>query len=252
MTNPLVCNQLQGKILDVFIPHWQTLKIICVSGVIGIGKTSIFPVLKKVTGDKTIVVNEPWQKVRALPKFYTDKKRYAFQTQIGFYLKRANALMTALLNSFPGAFIITERTVWDDFEVLARAIYEMGYMEPEEWMDYSEMFRFYFSMIPLVPPTLFVWVMSSNNMVAQDGVKERGRTIEFQVDGVTNEYNAKLHKAHERFFSGNKVMVSTAVGDVPVPFVVVDRSLYDYVRNPRDEEIVKRLFEDVLHTNCLV
>ena len=64
----------------------NTSKIICVDGVVGVGKSSLAEILADKYGYKLYeepVINNP-----ILDKFYYDKKRWSFPLQIFFLNKR--------------------------------------------------------------------------------------------------------------------------------------------------------------------
>ena len=65
---------------------------ICIEGTIGVGKTSLVNLLAKEMDAKTVL--EKFEDNPFLKDFYSDRTRYAMQTQLFFLLSRYKAART--------------------------------------------------------------------------------------------------------------------------------------------------------------
>src|SRR6056297_2289675 len=62
------------------------LNFVAIEGVIGAGKTTLAELLSKRNGARLVL--EQFEENPFLPKFYENRKRYAFQTQLAFLASR--------------------------------------------------------------------------------------------------------------------------------------------------------------------
>jgi len=73
--------------LDSWVTQMNTTQAyIAVEGVIGVGKTTLARMFQKEIGAQLVL--EVFEENPFLTDFYTDRARYAFQTQIFFLLSR--------------------------------------------------------------------------------------------------------------------------------------------------------------------
>src|SRR5690625_5415607 len=70
------------------------LNFIAIEGVTGAGKTTLAKLLVERNGGKLVL--EEYEENPFLPRFYEDRKRYAFQTQLAFLASRFKQQQTIL------------------------------------------------------------------------------------------------------------------------------------------------------------
>ena len=150
----------------------ETMKgIICVDGVVGVGKSTLGKILSErynLFFFEEPVVNNP-----ILDKFYYDKKRYSFPLQVFFLNKRFKMMKEAaeLTNC------IMDRSIYGDV-IFSRMLMEDGDMTIEEFNVYEELL---FNMLEHIKkPKLMIYLESSvNHAISQ--IEKRGRDYELIV-----------------------------------------------------------------------
>src|SRR5690625_6217607 len=70
------------------------LNFIAIEGVTGAGKTTLTKLLVERNGGRLVL--EEYEENPFLPRFYEDRKRYAFQTQLAFLVSRFKQQQTIL------------------------------------------------------------------------------------------------------------------------------------------------------------
>lgn len=161
--------------------------IICIDGVVGVGKSTLGEILSKefgITFFREPVLNNP-----LLDKFYYDKKRYSFPLQIFFLNKRFEMIKEAeRLGS-----CIMDRSIYGDV-IFARMLMEDGDLGVEEFEIYEELL--YNMLEHLKKPKLMIY-LESNVDNAIEKIKRRGRDYE-QI--VERKYWENLNKNYTEYF----------------------------------------------------
>jgi deoxyadenosine/deoxycytidine kinase len=109
---------------------------IAVAGNIGSGKSSLTKLLSEHFGWKAYyesVDDNPY-----LDDFYKDMKRWSFNLQIYFLSKRFKDHMEIVNSPYS---IIQDRSIYEDAEIFARNLYEMGNMDERDYKNYVELFN---------------------------------------------------------------------------------------------------------------
>ena len=121
-------------------------KLLCVEGVIGVGKTTIINKLRKLYD--FYFITEPvlqWQKQidsqSLLENLYTDFRRWSYTFQINSVLTRAQAIEEEAPLS-RGRHLVMERSLLSDRECFARLYFETGQMSALEWYWYTRYYDF--------------------------------------------------------------------------------------------------------------
>lgn len=197
----------------------KDLRYIAVEGVIGAGKTSL---AKKLTERLNAqLVLEKFEENPFLEKFYLDRKRYAFQTQMFF-----------LINRYKQQQELMQGNLFTDY-LVADYIFEKDKIFAYLNLDKDEL-QLYESIFPLlqktlVKPDLVIFLHSHVDRLMYN-IKKRNRLIE---KGIAKNYIQELSESYANyFFSYNGS-----------PILIVDSSEIDFVGQKKDfEELFSAIF----------
>ncbi|PKO20935.1 MAG: deoxynucleoside kinase [Chloroflexi bacterium HGW-Chloroflexi-1] len=163
----------------------MTKHFIAIAGNIGVGKSTLTGLLSQRLGWEPFyeaVADNPY-----LADFYQDMPRYAFHSQI-FFLSRRLRHHRRLLD-FPGS-VVQDRSVYEDAEIFARALYEQGHIVPRDYHTYRELYEVLAQFLP--PPDLVVYLRASVPTLLQR-IAQRGRSFE---QGISPEYLEQLNRLY--------------------------------------------------------
>lgn len=164
--------------------------IVTIEGIIGAGKTTLANHLHqklKQLGIHSHLIAEPTPKDNLwLERYYSDQRRYAFQTQLSMFLHRLRHHEMAA--SQEDVVILMDRSLVGD-KSFAYAQHLAGFMDSDEFDLYNEVYR---AMIGDLKIDLCI-VVQCEIELAQDAVKSRA-TSESEVQGVTPEYQSHLQE----------------------------------------------------------
>ncbi len=165
-------------------------KFIAIAGNIGAGKSSLTELLAKRFNWKPYyesVDDNPY-----LADFYEDMRRWSFNLQVYFLSSRfrhQKVLMTKE-ESF-----IQDRTIYEDVEIFAKNLYQMGLMSERDYKNYSSLFHemtFY-----LKPPDLLIYLRAQVPTLVKQ-IQSRGREYETTI---RIDYLEGLNKLYENWIS---------------------------------------------------
>ncbi len=198
---------------------------LAIEGVIGVGKTTLARLLQP-SYDANVLL-EVFEENPFLSNFYTDRARYAFQTQIFFLLSRyqqQNRNVPELLTS--GQPLISDYT-FDKDSLFAR-INLSG--------DELEMYyRVHAALAEKIPqPNLVMYLRASTDTLMQR-ITMRDRPYERTMD---RNYIESLNQAYDAFFF-NKEKTEQVL--------VIDTNGLDFVHSPADLEWVDNRIRQTLH-----
>jgi deoxyadenosine/deoxycytidine kinase len=163
---------------------------IAIAGNIGVGKSTLTGLLSQQLGWEPFyeaVSDNPY-----LADFYQDMPRYAFHSQV-FFLSRRLRHHRRLLD-FPGS-VVQDRSVYEDAEIFARALYEQGHIVPRDYRTYRELYEVLVQFLP--PPDLVVYLRASVPTLLQR-IAQRGRVFE---QNIAPEYLAQLNRLYEAWLT---------------------------------------------------
>ncbi len=123
--------------------------------------------------------------------FYQDMVRWAFPMQIYLLNRR---LDTALAIQRSGKDYVQDRTLYEDAEVFAPVLREMGIFPEREYSVYRALFEKIASL--LRPPDLLVYLRASVPTLV-DQILARGRPYE---ENIGLEYLRKLNEAYDQWY----------------------------------------------------
>ncbi len=163
---------------------------IAVAGNIGAGKTTLTTLLAKHYNWKPnfeVVDNNPY-----LNDFYNDMQRWSFNLQI-FFLNSRFKQIVEINNSKED--VIQDRTIYEDAEIFAPNLHDMGLMSKRDFENYKSLFDL---MIGLVkPPDLLIYLRASVPTLVNQ-IQQRGRAYE---ESIRLDYLKMLNERYELWVS---------------------------------------------------
>ena len=148
-------------------------KTIAIAGNIGVGKSTLVDFLSRTYGISPYY--EPNEDNPYLPDFYGDMKRWAFHSQLYFLSNKFRIHQE--LDRMPGV-VALDRTIFEDAEVFATALYEMRKIDKRDWQTYRD---FYDTILGAIrPPDLMIYLRCSMRTLRKR-IRLRGRAMEQDI-----------------------------------------------------------------------
>lgn len=197
------------------------LRYIAIEGVIGAGKSS----LARKLADKLSanLIMEEFEENPFLEKFYDDRKRYAFQTQMFFLINRYKQQQQLNQQELFSKFMVSDYIFQKD------KIFAYLNLTGEELKLYETIFPLLERDIPR--PDLVIFLQSSLDRLGEN-IKTRGRKFE---RNLTRAYLSELSEAYNNFFF--KYNNS--------PLLIVNTSEIDFVNREEDfDELCSQVFRE--------
>lgn len=160
---------------------------IAIEGVIGVGKTTLARLLQE--NFEADLLLEVFEENPFLSKFYEDRARYAFQTQIFFLLSRYHQQHEGV----PGV-LGAGRALISDYTFAKDALFASINLQGDELDMYYKVHDALAEKIPL--PDLIVYLRASTD-VLMERIATRDRPYERNMERA---YIATLNAAYEEFF----------------------------------------------------
>lgn len=168
-------------------------KHIAIAGNIGAGKTTLTEMLSKHY--KWIPQFEDVDHNPYLMDFYDDMPRWSFNLQIYFLNSRLNQLLEIQNGT---ETIIQDRTIYEDANIFAPNLYDMGLMLKRDFDNYYSFFQTLKTMVQ--PPDLLIYLKASvPTLVSQ--IQKRGRDYE---ENIRLDYLKKLNDYYNKWIDGYK------------------------------------------------
>lgn len=186
---------------------------IAIEGVIGVGKTTLASLLQPSFNAGLLL--EVFEENPFLSNFYTDRDRYAFQTQIFFLLSRYHQqrhTVTELLKQHD--HLLADYTFEKD------ALFAKINLSGDELQTYYQLHEALAEKI--VPPDLIVYLKADTDVLMQR-IQLRDRTYERDMDRA---YIDELNRAYDLFYAGTDKRRS--------PVLAIDTNNLDIVRSETD------------------
>jgi deoxyadenosine/deoxycytidine kinase len=163
-------------------------KHIAVAGNIGAGKTTLTEALSKHY--KWIPQFEDVENNPYLNDFYEEMPRWSFNLQIYFLNSRLNQLLEIERGS---ETIIQDRTIYEDANIFAPNLHDMGLMSKRDFDNYYQFFQTLKSMVKA--PDLLIYLQASvPTLVGQ--IQKRGREYE---ENIRLDYLKKLNEYYNKW-----------------------------------------------------
>ena len=168
-------------------------KHVAVAGNIGAGKTTLTEMLSKHY--RWIPQFEDVDHNPYLTDFYDDMPRWRFNLQIYFLYGRLNQILDIQRGT---ETIIQDRTIYEDANIFAPNLHEMGLMSKRDFDNYYGFFSTIKTMVQ--PPDLLIYLKASvPTLVSQ--IQKRGREYE---ENIRLDYLKKLNEYYNKWVEGYK------------------------------------------------
>ncbi|GBD91707.1 deoxyguanosine kinase [bacterium BMS3Abin04] len=197
------------------------VKYIAIEGVIGAGKTTLAKMLAERLNANLII--EEFEKNPFLEKFYDNRKRYAFQTQMFFLFNRYKQQQLLVQEDLFSNFLVADYSFDKD------QIFAYLNLETEELKLYENIFPLLKRDLRKVD--LVVYLQSSVDRLMYN-IKKRSRPIE---RNITRNYISQLSEAYNNFFFKYNT----------TPLLIVNSTEIDFVKKQQDfDELYKQIFRE--------
>ena len=198
---------------------------VVVAGNIGSGKTTLTKKLSERLGWKPhfeSVQDNPY-----LSDFYQDMSRWSFPLQVYFLTHRFNTHKE--IETLP-ASSVQDRSIYEDANIFARALYEQGKLDERDYVNYNNLYK---SMIQyLSPPTLMIFLRRSVPKL-QERIKLRGRDYE---QAIPLDYLTSLNDYYDDWYARYNLGKS----------LIVDTDELDFLENEEHfNRLVKRIWDSI-------
>jgi deoxyguanosine kinase len=180
---------------------------LAIEGVIGVGKTTLARLLQPRFEAGLLL--EAFEENPFLSDFYTDRARYAFQTQMFFLLSRYRQQQVA-------PTLLARTPLIGDYTFAKDSLFAQMNLEGDELDVYRQLYTVLADRTPV--PDLVVYLRASTDLL-MFRIAMRDRAYERQMD---RDYIDALRQAYERHFSDY----------TETPLLVIDVDGLDYVQDP--------------------
>jgi deoxyguanosine kinase len=187
-------------------------RYIVVEGPIGVGKTSLCNLVAERFNARRVL--EVWEENPFLSNFYSDRQKYAFQTQLFFLLSRFKQQQDLFQQDLFSSVTVS------DYLFAKDRIFACLTLDTHELALYDRVFE---ALGPRVTKPDLVIYLQANLDVLLHRIKKRGREFERKFDAG---YLEELVHAYNEFFSRY----------TETPLLVVNTSDIDFVNSEADRE----------------
>ena len=161
-----------------------------IAGNIGVGKTSLTEKLSRDFECPAIfesVIDNPY-----LADFYKDMNRWSFNLQIYFLYTRFESQIK-LMNK--GSSFIQDRTIYEDKEIFAKNLYNLGHMTSRDYSTYCALFS---SMLGFIEKPDLIIYLRANTDTLMSRIKQRNRDYELEM---SSEYIHSLNIYYDKWIN---------------------------------------------------
>lgn len=204
---------------------------IAIEGPIGVGKSALIDALEKEFGKQVLhTFREEFEPNPFLDKFYNDKKKYAFQTQITFMLSRFKQCenLQRCINQpdmFEQRKIYVSDFIFEKNDIFA----ELTIEDEREWKLYQKIKQILSESIKNFAKPDFVVYLRAGEETLNHRIQNRLRqTVQLKLKdsdnnkAITREYLQKLSALYDRYFFHSKTS----------PVLIIDVNNLDFVHDP--------------------
>ncbi|MCC6146824.1 MAG: deoxynucleoside kinase [Anaerolineaceae bacterium] len=187
---------------------------IAIEGVIGVGKTTLVRLLQNPLESNILL--EVFEENPFLSDFYSDRARYAFQTQIFFLLSRYHQQHQAV-----PAMLAGSKMLISDYTFAKDSLFAQINLQNDELEMYRRVHEALAEKIP--SPDLVIYLRASTDVLMQR-IALRDRPYE---RGMERSYIDTLNLAYDDFFMSPQPSPAS-------PVLTIETGTLDFVRHPAD------------------
>lgn len=199
---------------------------IAIEGVIGAGKTSLARALSERNGARLVL--EQFEENPFLPKFYEDRKRYAFQTQLAFLASRFKQQQEMTTPDLFDQFVISDY-IFEKDRIFARLN-----LDDDEIALYDNIFGIMAGIS--AKPDLVIYLQSTVARL-MNNIDNRGRDYEKHI---TPDYLQELCDAYNHYFYHY----------TKAPLIIINATEIDFINNPSHlSYIEEQIFDQPIRSN---
>lgn len=198
---------------------------VAIEGVIGVGKTTLARLLQPAFDAEIIL--EVFEENPFLSDFYSDRARYAFQTQIFFLLSRYHQQRRTIHE-----IVVTGKNLIADYTFAKDALFARINLKGDELDMYYKVHEALAEKI--VKPDLLVYLQASTDTLMQR-IALRDRPYERQME---RSYIHELNLAYDDYFS--KPFDHT-------PVLTIDTNNLNFVQNPEHLKLMENRIRQSLN-----
>jgi deoxyguanosine kinase len=195
---------------------------VAIEGVIGVGKTTLARLLRPMFEAEILL--EIFEENPFLSDFYSDRERYAFQTQMFFLLSRYHQQRRTVPD-----LLAAGKTLISDYTFAKDALFARINLKGDELDMYYKVHEALAEKIP--KPDLTVYLRASTPVLMQR-IALRDRSYERNME---HAYIDRLNRAYEEFFA------RPYDGS---PVLIVDTNALNIVQNPAHLRLIENLIRE--------
>ncbi|MBV20378.1 MAG: deoxynucleoside kinase [Cytophagia bacterium] len=203
------------------------MKHIVISGNIGVGKTTLAKkIAKKYNWELQLeeVKENPY-----LEDFYESMEDWSFHLQIFFLNSRFNQIQKL---SESKKIIIQDRSIYEDYEVFTRTLYDSGILKEREFNNYKRLYNTILKYIK--QPDLLIYLNNDKIENIISNIKKRRRKFEKKID---KNYLLKLNQYYKKWIDNHpKSKVLT-----------VDLTDNDFIEDPKFLKKIYSMIENKIN-----
>lgn len=202
------------------------VKHVAIAGNIGAGKTTLCTQLGKHFGwdvHYESTDNNPY-----LSDFYNDMQRWSFNLQIYFLNNRYRQILDIHKGE---TTVIQDRTIYEDANIFAPNLHDMGLMTTRDFDNYTDLFNLMTSQI--APPNLLIYLKADISTLVSH-IQSRGRDYE---GSISLDYLKRLNERYDAW-------IETYTAG---PLLVINVDDVDFKNRPEDLGKVVNLVQGELH-----
>jgi deoxyguanosine kinase len=198
---------------------------IAIEGVIGVGKTTLARLLQPAFEAEILL--EVFEENPFLSDFYSDRARYAFQTQIFFLLSRYHQQRRGVT-----AIVETGKSLLSDYTFAKDSLFARINLKGDELEMYNRVHEALAEKI--VMPDLLVYLQATTETLMQR-IALRDRSYERNME---RGYIEELNQAYDTFFS-------TSYKETPV--LTIDTDPLNIIHNPKHLKYIENRIREALN-----